>query len=329
MRVTNNSYMNTYLRNLENVSTEKIKNQMRIATSKDLFSLSEGPDRIVDIKQLNNRISENETFVDITNKAISELQLTHDSLVTLSDYSTELKALIIDASSTASSGSLTTLGIYTKGILEDMISVANKDYNGKCLFGGTDTRPEPGTRDAYGTIFPYELVEGEPSEGNPSGLSVIYKGNQEGRFVPKDLRTTEQINIIPEKAFGEGGTELFESVIDICELLKYKLDGEERSDNNYINVEEVGVVNQLHIALDSLITNIDAQTTVSATAINRLTLTNAQLLNENVNLGSFRSKLQDTDIASESIELTQNDTALQYALKVGANIARLSLFDYI
>jgi flagellin-like hook-associated protein FlgL len=329
MRVTANSYANTYLRNLENVSTEKIKNQIRISTGNDMFNLADGPDRIVDIKQIDNRITENEHYISITDDAINEMQLGHDSLQNISNHLETLRELMIDASSAANSGNLVTFGNYAKGVLNDMVNIANTDYKGKCLFGGTVTRPPSEETGGLNKYFPYEMKEGEPTEENPSGIQIIYKGNQDERIITKDPRTTEKINTIPEKAFGENGTELFETALDIVELLMYDEEGNKRADEDHLDPNDVELVSQLHIKIDDLQHSIDTEAAKLGAVLNRVTLVNTQLKSENVNLAGFRSDIADTDVAKESVELTKNENALQYALKVGSTVTKLSLFDYL
>ncbi len=329
MRVTTNSYVNTYLRNLENVSTEKLKNQIRISTGNDMFNLADGPDRIVDIKQIDNRITENEHYIEITDDAINEMQLGHDSLQNISNHLETLRELMIDASSAANSGNLVTMGHYAKGILNDMINIANADFKGKCLFGGTITRPPSEETGKLNKYFPFELIEDDPTDKHPSGIQIRFKGNQNERIITKDPRTTEQINTIPEKAFGEGGTEIFETALNIVELLIYDDNGEKRADDDYLAPDEVEIVSQLHIKIDDLQHAIDAETSKLGAVINRVSLVNTQLKSENVNLAGFRSDIADTDVAAESVELTKNDNALQYALQVGATVTKLSLFDYL
>jgi flagellin-like hook-associated protein FlgL len=314
---------------LQNVSTEKIKNQIRISTGNDMFNLADGPDRIVDIKQIDNRITENEHYIEITDDAINEMQLGHDNLKSISDHLETLRELMIDATSAANSGNLVTMGEYAKGVLNDMINVANIDYKGKCLFGGTITRPPSEETGELNKYFPYEMKEGEPTAENPSGIEIIFKGNQEERIITKDPRTTEQINTIPEKAFGEAGTELFETALDIVKLLTYDDVGEKRAEDDYLKPDDIERVSQLHVKIDDLQHSIDTETSKLGAVINRVQLVNTQLKSENVNLAGFRSDIADTDVAAESVELTKNENALQYALKVGSTVTKLSLFDYL
>lgn len=328
MRVTTNSYVRSYLNNLERLQTEKMKNQIRISTGNDLFNTADGPDRIVDIKQIDNRITENEKYIRITEDAINEMQLSHDKLDTMSKYVDDAREIMIDATSAANSGNLVTLGNYMKGILKDMIQTANADYNGKILFGGTNTRPTGGMKEKLENIYPYEFREGEPSEDNPSGIEIIFKGNNEARIINKDPRSVEQINAVPDKAFGEGGTELFDTVLDIVELLTYN-NGVKRPDDEYLSSGDIEIVNELNVRMSELQHSLDTQTSILGAIMTRVEAVNNQMTNENLNLAGFRSDIADTDVAKESVEKEQNSVSLEYALKVGSTVSKMSLFDFI
>ena len=110
-------------------------------------------------------------------------------------------------------------------MLSDLITAANADNNGKYIFSGTITSADSiATNASENSIantnnMPFELVQGEATADNPSGLSVVFKGNNKDREINKDSKTSEVINVKADDLFGEDSTEMFKPIIDMYNLL--------------------------------------------------------------------------------------------------------------
>ncbi|HPI19970.1 MAG TPA: hypothetical protein PKY56_06320, partial [Candidatus Kapabacteria bacterium] len=63
--------------------------------------------------------------------------------------------------------------------------------------------------------------------------------------------------------------------------------------------------------------------------INRLGAISLQMTEENTRLKEYRSLQADTDVASSAIKLSQDETALNYALQVGSRLIQQTLFDFL
>lgn len=333
MRVTNKSITNSYLNNLERIADARVKDQVRISTGNDILSVDDAPDRLVDVKQVESRISENASYIRITDDAINEMQETHDKLQNIADYVDKIRTVMIDSTQTGNSGNIYTLGIYVKGMLKDMVGNANADFKGKYLFSGTKTRPESfETIGVAGTSFggtPFELIEGESTPENQSGLQIVFKGNNENRLINKDHRTTEVINVAADKAFGTDGAEVFNTIVKIVNLLIYNEDGSVRQKGDVFNTDDTSTMSGLHSEIRHFQDGIDQATARLATSMTRLENINFQMGNENLNLMDFRANKADTDIARTSMNLQRSEIAMQYSLKIGAQINKLTLFDYL
>jgi len=330
MRVTNKTINQSFLRNLEYVASEKVKNEVRISTGKDLYNIADAPDRLVDTKLTEQRIAENKTYITITDDAVNEMQETHDKMNNLSEQIDEIRQLLIDSTSTGNSGNIFTLGVYVKGLLDDMLSNVNIDFKGKYLFAGTKTRPYAIEASGKGSNgMPYEVITNEATPENPSGMKVVYKGNDEKRIINRDRRSTEQINIIPSEAFGANGEELFNTVIEIYNLMAFDKEGNPRRRGDVFDKDDIAHVDVLHEKMSAFQENVDQNTSRLAATLLRLQTINQQMVSENSNLKDFRSKKADTDVAARSIDLKGFDNALNYSLKIGGAIQKLTLFDFI
>lgn len=330
MRVTHKSVYIPYQRNLEQVQYRKFQEEVRLSTGEDILSLHDAPDRLVDSKKLTSTIDQNTTYVSVLDSTLDELNISEEHLTNMSDKISQIRELTINATQTGNSGDIYSIGTYIKGLLEDIVRDANQDFNGKYLFSGTKTtsasldQAPPASND-----LPFEIVATAPSPTNRSGIEVIFKGNNEDRIINKDRKSTEIINAKADEIFGSGGTELFQSIIGIYNLVSFNNDGSKRQPGDYITAEELTRINDYQRIMADAGRSIDNQNAVIGGKMNRLQNVRNQMVEENTRLKEFRSMKSDTDITRSAINLKNEETALAYSLQVGARINATSLFDFL
>ncbi|HAW09301.1 MAG TPA: hypothetical protein DCW42_09115 [Bacteroidetes bacterium] len=330
MRVTQYSALEPYKKNLQEIQQRQVSNQMRIATGKDILNLSDSPDKIPDIKKLSSIISSNKEFIKIIENQISEFQFSEIQMQGISDLMQKTQQTSIDATQVGNAGNLPILANTVKGYIEDIIRNANSDYNGSFLYAGTKTKPEsfdtaiPNTND-----MPFELVQNPPTATNPSGLSVVFKGNFEDKAINKDSTSSDVINTKADEIFGTGGTQFFDSIISLYNLLAYKSDGTKRTSSDLLTKEESGKLNDLQEKISNFSKQIDQTIARNAARSNRFDTLKLQITEENTRLGDYLSSKQDADVANVSLELAKDSNALQYALQVGGNIIPMSLLNFL
>jgi flagellin-like hook-associated protein FlgL len=215
-------------------------------------------------------------------------------------------------------------------MLEDLVKEANANYNGKYLFSGTQTTPGSISNNPPGTNHdPFELITEAPTASNPSGLRVIFKGNTNDRTVQTDKSSTEVINTKATDIFGTNGEDLFKPIVDLYNVLTYNSDGSVRQTNDTLTTGDVDKIGNLHSSINDLYNNLTSSSATNGSKINRLQAISDQLSNQNLNLDGFRSSLEDTDVAKTSINLQQDNIALQYSLQVGSKLMSNTLFDFL
>lgn len=330
MRITNNSSLILYKRNLDNIQNRRLKEQMKISTGKKIQELSDAPKNIVDVKILQNRINSNDRYINILEDATAELLNVEANLKTISDNLTNVRQLAIDATTTGNMGNINSIGVYVKGLLEDMVLNANADHNGKFLFSGTKTTSNSLDKTAQADDNnPFELIEGTATADNPSGLEIQFKGNFSKRVISKDRYSQETINKTADELFGGNGTKMFEELIDLYNTLAYTPSGEKRDTEDLFTKAEVGKLNQTQKQLAKYIEILDTKTGESGSIISRFEAIGSQMKNEQPRLKDLLSLYQDTDIAEATIELTKEENALNYSLQAGSRIISNSLFDFL
>ncbi|MFP4529248.1 MAG: hypothetical protein ACLFQX_11920 [Candidatus Kapaibacterium sp.] len=329
MRISTNSIFTPYGRNLEELQRSQYEAQVRLSSGKDIISLSDSPKRAVNAKDFTEIINRNTQYIDNMERALGEMRVTHDSLESLSDNLHQIRILAIDSNQVSNSANLSNLGVYIRGLLDDVVKDANSDFNGKFLFGGTRTTPASVESGDTGHALPFELVEGDATAENPSGLSIRFKGNDSARLIDKDAHSTEKINATASEIFGEGGTEILETIIKLYNTFTFTPEGKRRTLGDAFNAEELSFVNDAQRMLATTASDVDSATARLGSRISRLESVRNMTHEENTRIEEFRSFEEDTDVAKATLEYKKAETALAYALQVGGRIISNSLFDFL
>jgi flagellin-like hook-associated protein FlgL len=258
------------------------------------------------------------------------MRVVNDNLEAISDSFLRIRNLAIDATSTGNNTNLGMLAGYIKGIMDDIMISANSSFAGHYLFSGTLTTGDsikaanPGLND-----LPFEIIQGTVTQNNPSGLEVVFKGNNKERSINKDVSSTEVINITAGHMFGQNGIEVFQSVIDIYNLMTYKSDGTLRGKADSLNLEEQNKLDSLQKNVADIYEKLLEVSSENGTRLNRLDSISNQMTEESTRLKELLSIETDTDMANSTINMMKEETALQYTLQVGARLIPQSLFDFL
>ncbi|MBE2187956.1 MAG: hypothetical protein KGZ71_06520 [Desulfobulbaceae bacterium] len=328
MRVTHKSTFIPYQRNLDEIQNRKFKEEIRLSTGKDITSLSDNPSNFVDAKMFSSKIAQNDNYYNIIQDSLSELRAVEESLEFISDNVRKIRELAIDATQIGNSGNAHSLSVFIKGIMEDILKQSNVDFNGKYLFSGTKTTPESMADAPENNKVPFELKKVPPTAENPSGMELVFHGNFKDRIINKDGKTTEIINTKADDIFGED-FELFDSILELYNLLAFKADGTPRQEFDNINTDDFDKLNILQKKLADYTEKIDKANGENGAKINRLELIADQTTSETIRLKEYRSIKEDTDVARTAVNLQMEEIALRYSLQVGSSIMRNSLFDFL
>lgn len=330
MRISNGLTVNTYLRNLDTISNDKYKNEIRLSTGKNIVNLSDAPEKLVKVKNMDYAIAENNNYRYIIDQSVRELATTEDRIQAISDKIAEIRQQAIDSTHAGSSGNSFSIGVYIKGLIEDVLKDANSDFNGKLLFSGTKTTsesivPTPPQQNS----LPFEMLYNEPTADNPSGMQIVFKGNFNDRIINKDSKTTEIVNATADKMFGNNGSEFFNDIIKIYNILTYKPDGTTRDIGDMLSkdeIAEIGVYQAKLAVHNESLTNLTAQMAARRARMESISI---QMSEETLRYKEMKTINEDTDYAKTTMDLKLEDMALQYTLKVGSNLLQTTLLDFL
>lgn len=330
MRVTNNASIDPYLRQLNLTQERKYKGDLQTATGSRIITLSDGPVSVVNTKQVAEKMDRNKKYLNNINEAYNEMQAVNDSLDGLQEKIGTIRQMAVDATQTGNMGNLDALAIDIKGYLDDFIKLSNTDFKGKFLYSGTLTNEDSIAKTGLGTNKnPYELVQGESTKDNPSGLKVIFKGNYDTRSINKDSTTTEVINTSADKVFGDNATEAFDAIIGLYNTLAYTETGEKRTKESVVSITDTGNLNKYQKILGDFSDTIAKANSINGAKMNRLDSIRSQMQEENIRLKSLKSEYSDTDYSAVALQLKKDEAILSYTLSIGSKILNNSLMDFL
>ncbi len=328
MRVTPSSQYIGFTRQVGRIQANKNAEQVRISTGKEVINLSDSPERVIDIKLFDKKINQNEKYQDVLDMTLSELYNVDGLLDGFTQILNDARRVAVDAAN-ADAVSLQALGAYFRGYIEDLVQIANADFQGHFLFAGTKTTVNS-IEDASGgsSSSPFEITTGISGPDNPSALSINFYGNDKDRIINKSSKTTEKINMNAGELFG-ANQEVFSYLIDLVNMAEFNEDGSERGDQDAFTQGDLTRLDKAQKGIMDSLMNINRLAARNGTKINRLEIMRNQLSDENIRLMDYRSIRQDSDVAEAAMNLQREEYALQYTLQVGARMNQISLFDFI
>ncbi len=330
IRVSTNSIINKYQNSLMKIQSDKVKEQLRLTTGEFITEIADDPRRFVASKNLDKLIARNTAIKNNIELTLNEFSVVDEQLRSISEKLQTIRQTAIDSTLTGNTGNLHSLGIYVKGILEDIIKDANLDFNGHFVFSGTKTTPV--SLEKIGSEnypYPFELIQDNPTKDNPSGLRIVYKGNFKDREINKDAYHTEVINAKANELFGKNGTEILETIVKLYNLMAYNSDGTPRAFTDVYSVEDQKKLDEYQKQIADQIISINAISADIGAKYKRFDDLRLQINNEELLLKDFLSQEKDTDIAQSTLELKKAENALSYTLQVGSTIINKSLFDFL
>ncbi len=330
MRITTNSQATTYQRNLFDLQERVDAENTRVSTGKSYQRLSDAPKAVVDVQRLTTIINTNSLYSNSLAETREELSNTESALQNFADNISEVRRMALESQTTANSDKLPVLGKQVYQMLQDLINQANANYGGKYLFAGTKTTDASITPTPPAvTSRPFELVQNAPDSANPSGLSVVFQGNNQDRIINRSLTDAERVNVHAADAFGGSGSEIFSKVIELYNTLTFRADGATRTSADPLTSDESSKIQDLARQFSDGMNVINNEIGKIGYRQSRFEAIVQQLGEENTRLKEIRSQQEDTNMPESLLNLKREQNALDYTLKIGSQLFTQSLFDFL
>jgi flagellar hook-associated protein 3 FlgL len=294
MRIPDNSFIFSYMNNL-NKNRERIINlQTQLATGKRVLKSSDDPQATDSILRLERAIDRNEQYQRNISDGNTMMAVTDSALNAISNYIIEVKEVMTAAGNPTRSEELSVYAQRVDALISEIHSIATMKFNGKYIFGGTNTLHQP-----------YSVNEDRTAVTlHPAGVGGTIE-------YPISDGIKQTVNINGEDAFR--GTELF----DILFHLRERLNAGE-----YPNEDDIKNVSAIH---DTVL----AQSSRVGLIMQSLENIELQLIEQQVHLRALLSIEQDVDVAESIMKLKNEELMLQASLQTGARVLPMTLLDFL
>ncbi len=306
-RVTNSQMVNDLIRTLNERMRTLSDLQNQLTTGKSVNYASDDPGAAGLILELRNHLRQNTQFQENVDSAIGWLTATESTLQQLNEILTQARADAVEGSNQATTPEgMMALADEVNSYLENILSLANADYSGKFLFGGTNTDEA-----AFNAMRDPATDWITSVTANPDGTSGA---------VTRQIDTYEQmqINIGGVDLFlpnGTGGAEdVFQVLINLRDALQ---------------TGDVDLVGATITQIDAVMGNASDFTSLAGSRVTRLTDMQLRLLTNETNLTGQLSNVEDADLVTLMTEMTLEQNAYQAALNVGSMIIQPSLVNFM
>ena len=291
MRVASTTIYEMVKFNLGNITEELNKANNVVSTGKRINNLSDDPiglaqalnirSTLSNFEQLGRNISMGKSWLTASESAISHVQ----------DLVSDAKSLCIQmATATIGAAQRASASETVQNILEEVVSLANTEMNGRYIFAGSKTDTTPFDQD--GTYN---------GDNNPFTINI-------GR------NSTVQVGSDGEAVFGTTGDGIFKTLNELKTAL---------TNDNVSGIQEA--MTRLDNHFDHISTRISdlgskmLRMEIKENIFQDLKISNTERL----------SNIEDADITEAIIELKQKELAYQAALASSAKVMKLSLIDYL
>jgi len=147
MRISERMKSSFMVSDLQRSLDRMVKTQRDIATSTTIHKPSDDPNGTSKVIRLKGQISRYNRYQSNIEDSQDWLEATESSLSTTLDIISDVNAILLQgANGSIGAAERDTLGERVKEYLNDAVDLANRDYGGKHLFGGTATDQQPYTR---------------------------------------------------------------------------------------------------------------------------------------------------------------------------------------
>jgi flagellar hook-associated protein 3 FlgL len=306
-RVTNSILVSDLIRTLN----ERMRNlsdiQNQLSSGKRVNYASDDPAAAGLILELRNHLRQNSQYQENVQNGISWLSNTEQTLQELYDILNQARADAVEGSNEATTPEgMAQLAEEVDSFLENVFSISNSDYNGKTIFGGTNTT---------GPAF---TATRDPVSGRITDVQMNPEGIEGAIFRQIGTNETMQINVSGSDVFmpeGAGAQEdLFQVLIGLRDALESG------------DVEAVG---EMITEIDTVLGNVSDMVSLTGSRVSRLNTLTDSLFNQEITMTSDLSEQEDADLVELTTQLTLEQNAYQAALNVGSMIIQPSLVNFI
>lgn len=291
MRVANKSIYDSVKFQLGNITEAMNKANQVVSSTKRISNLSDDPvglNQVLNIKSLLSNIEQLDRNIGTGQ---SWLAASESALTGVQDLLTDTKALCVQmASATVGADQRHSAAETVQHTLNEIISLANTEVDGRYIFAGSDT------------------------DNTPFDSSGNYSGDDNPFTIKIGKDATIEVGSDGEAVFKSSGNDIIQTLTDLVSALQSNdIAGVQTAMSNLDN-------NAQHIS--SKIASVGSKTV-------RMEMKQNILQDSKVANTARLSKLEDADIAEAITDLQAKQIAYQAALTSSSNVLKMSLANFI
>lgn len=304
MRITDTFRFRTVVSNL-NRSRERLNDlQEQLASGKRINRPSDDPEAMSNAMKLRSILESNFQFQDNIKDSITQLSVQEEALNQVYDVLLQVKELTLEgASDTITVRS--SIAEQLQFTLDNLLEIANSKFNGKYLFGGTETLSKPFTLNE--NVLRFGLDD----------QVVEYRGNNGNINRKINEQTTIAVNVTGLEVFDQSagdGVDIFQMIFDLKKFM-------EQDDTAAINGKIEDVSTSIEQVLKSFLK--------IGTRKQLVLFNDDRFISQNIEVRATLSNLEDTDFATTFVNFKAEENALNSALSAGARVISPSLLDFL
>lgn len=316
MRVTSNLYPEILKSQVNNLQSRQLYYENQVATGLKIQKSSDDPTGFHQSQILSGRQANYESYLEANQNAESVTTASYSAMSDLQRLLTRASELVIRANGSLGDSELNVIGEEMESIVDQIVDVANRTYDGRYLFGGTGN-VAPVTDTGLTT------AAGSPVYAYTDPTTTAYSSNVNTINISET--TTFETGIVAGSVGASGGAGddfdgfLVSGSLDILSVVQNMRD-------------QLMASPPTTPAAQDLVSSVEHASTYVGKMSSRLSALelNESTLDELIRFGKIRiDDITGANLADAITELQRTQTHYQAALQSGAKILNISLLNYI
>ena len=278
--------------------TEVTQQQLseELSSGLSFSSIGQNPVAAAENVQLLNQIQSDDSFTQTTSLTQGMLQVTDSALGSVVTQLNQALSLATQANNgTLNASDLKSISNQIAGIRNEVLSLANTNYQGQYVFGGSETSSAPFTLD-----------------DSTTPATVTYNGDSDVSTLVSPNAQSIQLNLPGNQVFTSSTANVLGTLNNLVADYASGVPGSGVADT---------------AALDSALNYVGQQRVTIDNSITRLTAASGVATNEATQLTAVQTNLMQADVASVSTNLALSESQQSALVSVIASLGQGSLFD--
>jgi len=321
MRVSSNMFFNANAISSQRAQNLMLKAQQQISSSSKLQSAADNPSDMLQVLRTNQNLAEIDQYRAASKQAQTRLEISEVSLSSMSSMVTRARELAVQlGNDSLSTGARQAIGKEAASLLQSMVAAANvKDPNGESAFAGYLSNVSPAGQDGSGN-WVYQ------SDDNVRRVRISDTRNLPAAS-PASAIFFDAATPLTDDASGNvitsNGQPVPDSIFSTLKSLVYLSNNKPAGTS--VSPDIQGVIQRISHFSDRILT---ARADVGA-MLGEVEAAQNAFDDSDLYLKTYKSGLQDIDLAEAITRFTQQQTVLQATQQSFTRIQGLSLFNYL